>query len=129
MLLLLPSSHPAWGLSRLAVLLITLTGILYLSANSFDKTELYTIIVVMAGAAVAEGASSALSKSPDYPAIGLARLVLVMLTLTATLYMTATNFDKTELRVIVGLFLTAAGAEGVTGMFWKKRVKSSTETE
>lgn len=124
-----PSTHPVWGLSRLAVLLITLTGILYLSANNFDKTELYTIIVVMAGAAVAEGASSALSKSPDYPAVGLARLVLVMLTLTATLYMTATNFDKTELRVIVGLFLTAAGAEGVTGMFWKKRIKSATGTE
>ena len=129
MLLLLPSSHPAWGLSRLAVLLVTLTGILYLSASSFDKTELYTIIVVMAGAAVAEGASSALSKSPDYPGVGLARLVLVMLTLTTTLYMTATHFDKTELRVIVGLFLTAAGAEGVTGMFWKKRVKSATQTE
>jgi len=129
MLLLLPSNHPVWGLSRLAVLLITLTGILYLSANSFDKTELYTIIVVMTGAAAAEGASSALSKSPDYPAVGLARIVLVMLTLTATLYMTATNFDKTELRVIVGLFLTAAGAEGVTGMFWKKRVKSATEPE
>lgn len=129
MLLLLPSSHPAWGLSRLAVLLITLTGILYFSASSFDKTELYTIIVVMAGAAVAEGASSALSKSPDYPAIGLARLVLVMLTLTTTLYMTATHFDKTELRVIVGLFLTAAGAEGVTGMFWKKRIKSATATK
>lgn len=55
MLLLLPSSHPAWGLSRLAVLLVTLTGILYLSANNFDKTELYTIIVVMVGAAAAEG--------------------------------------------------------------------------
>lgn len=129
MLLLLPSSHPVWGLSRLAVLLVTLTCILYLSASSFDKTELYTIIVVMTGAATAEGASSALSKSPDYPGIGLARLVLVMMTLTATLYMTATNFDKTELRVIVGLFLTAAGAEGVTGMFWKKRVKSATTTE
>lgn len=126
MLLLLPSSHPVWGLSRLTVLLVTLTGILYLSANNFDKTELYTIIVVMVGAAVAEGASSALSKSPDYPAIGLARLALVMLTLTTTLYMTAKNFDKTELHVIVGLFLTAAGAEGITGMFWKKRVNSTT---
>ena len=126
---LLSSNHPAWGLSRLAVLLITLTGILYLSASSFDKTELYTIIVVMAGAAAAEGASSALSNSADYPSIGLARLALVMMTLTATLYMTATNFDKTELRVIVGLFLTAAGAEGITGMFWKKRVKSAATTE
>lgn len=55
MLLLLPSSHPVWGLSRLAVLLVTLTGILYLSANNFDKTELYTIIVVMVGAAAAGG--------------------------------------------------------------------------
>lgn len=76
----------------------------------------------MVGAVAAEGASSAMSQTPD-----LARLALVLCTLTTTLYMTASHFDKTELRVIVGIFLTAAGVEGVTGMFWKKRVKSQSE--
>lgn len=127
MTLQLPSTHPAWGLARLSVILLALTGILHLSASSFDNTELVTIIVVMVGAVAAEGASSAMSQTPDYPGWSLARLVLVMCTLTTTLYMTASHFDKTELRVIVGIFLTAAGVEGVTGMFWKKRVKSQSE--
>ena len=44
-------SHPIWSILRTVVLLIGLTVLLYLNANSFDSTELRTIaeMVVLAG--------------------------------------------------------------------------------
>ena len=39
--------------------------------------------------------------------------------LTAILYITAKDFDATELRTIIGMFLAGAAAEGVPAMLSK----------
>ena len=114
-------SHPIWGLGRLGILLTAMVVILYTNATSFDKTEVYTIIIVMIGAATAEGVSSAFGKPANHPVWGFARLALVMLVLTITLYLTASNFDKTELNVIIGGFLASAGVESLTGILGRPK--------
>ena len=55
-MLTLPSNHPIWSLARLGLLMIALTVILWLTAHSFDKTELQTIIVTFMAAGSIEGA-------------------------------------------------------------------------
>ena len=113
---LMDSSHPAWGLGRLCTILIALVVILATSATMFDSNEIYTVIIVMVGGATTEGISSAFGKPANHPVWGFARLVMVMITLSATLFMTATHFDKTEVQSIILLFLVAAGVESATGI-------------
>lgn len=49
----------------------------------------------------------------NHPLWALARLAIMMLALTAVLYVTAAKFDETEMKTIVYVFLFAAGVEGV----------------
>jgi hypothetical protein len=118
------SAHPVWGFGRLCTILVALIVILHISATAFDANEIYTLIIVMVSGASAEGASAAFGKPANHPAWGFARLVAVMVTLITTLYMTATNFDDTEVQSIVILFLVAAGVESVTGIVRKFQNKA-----
>ena len=45
--------------------------------------------------------------------------MVVMTSLTLTLYINASNFDATEIRTIITMFLIAAGTEGLSRMFQK----------
>lgn len=47
--------HPVWYLLKLAILMATLTGILYVTANHFDASELKTIVSYFLAAAGIEG--------------------------------------------------------------------------
>jgi hypothetical protein len=38
------SDHPAWALLRLAVIMIPITGVLWLNASKFDMTELKSLL-------------------------------------------------------------------------------------
>ena len=118
------SAHPIWGFGRLCTILVALVVILYTSATMFDANEIYTIILVMIGGASVEGASAAFGKPANHPVWGFARLVVVMLTLSITLFLTATNFDKTEVQAIIILFLVAAGVESTTGIVRKFQNKA-----
>ena len=55
-----------------------------------------------------------------HPLWSLLRLVVVMTSLTLTLYINASNFDATEIRTIITMFLIAAGTEGLNRMFQKQ---------
>lgn len=48
-------NHPLWAILRLAVMMAALTGVLYVTANRFDETEVRTIIYVFLFAAGVEG--------------------------------------------------------------------------
>ena len=52
----LDGSHPIWSLIRLVIIMISLCVILYLEADSFDGTELRSILWMFLAAASAEGA-------------------------------------------------------------------------
>ena len=52
-------NHPAWALLRLTVLMVTLCVVLYLEAESFDSTELRSILWIFLAAAGFEGAVQA----------------------------------------------------------------------
>jgi hypothetical protein len=56
-----------------------------------------------------------------HPVWKLARLGVVMVSLTAILWLNATNFDRTELTSIVEMFLLLGSGEGVTQIVraWK----------
>jgi len=118
------SAHPVWAFGRLCTILIALLVILYTSATMFDATEIYTIILVMIGGASIEGASTAFGKPANHPVWGFARLVVVMLTLSITLFLTASNFDKTEVQTIIITFLVAAGVESATSIVRKFQSKA-----
>lgn len=51
-------THPIWSIIRLTVIMLSLTGILYLTAQSFDATEIKTLIASFVAIAGAEGLSS-----------------------------------------------------------------------
>ena len=51
----------------------------------------------------------------------LARLVVMMATLTAVLMMTANNFDSTEIKAIIAMFVAAASVEGISAAVKKVR--------
>ena len=48
-------NHPIWPLLRLTVMMIALTIVLYLSAHTFDNTELTTILTMFLIGAGIEG--------------------------------------------------------------------------
>ena len=50
--------------------------------------------------------------SNDHPIWALIRLSILMLTLSGVLWLTATDFDVTEVRTIITIFLIYTGAEG-----------------
>ena len=50
-------THPVWQLIRLAILMLTLSFVLWLNASNFDETEIKTIIWVFMAAAGVEGLS------------------------------------------------------------------------
>ncbi len=112
-------THPVWSILRLVILLVSMITILYINASSFDANEIFAIIVVMVGACGAEGVSSAIAKDKHHPMWSSLRLFLVMLCLVVTLFLTANNFDKTEISSIVALFLTASGTEGMSTLVSK----------
>lgn len=60
--------HPIWGILRLTILMLVLTGILYFNASDFDATEIKTLTQYFLAAASLEGgvafAKSLLSKTP-----------------------------------------------------------------
>lgn len=47
-----------------------------------------------------------------HPIWALARLLILMVTLSFVLWLNASHFDETELRSIIWVFLAAAGVEG-----------------
>ena len=49
------------------------------------------------------------------PWIGVIRLAIVMVALTAILYITASKFDDTEVQTIIYTFCAVAGAESLGG--------------
>ena len=53
--------------------------------------------------------------NPEHPIWGITRLLIVMTALVVTLWLNASNFDETELKTIITMFIVAAGAEGATG--------------
>ena len=56
---------------------------------------------------------------PRHPVWPLLRITVMLAFLTLILYITAHNFDATELRTIIGMFLAGAAAEGVPAMLSK----------
>lgn len=54
---------------------------------------------------------------PTHPIWSAIRLIVVMAALVIILYLNATSFDVTELKTIIGMFLVAASAEGLTQYF------------
>lgn len=49
---------------------------------------------------------------PAHPVWSLLRLVILMGTMTLVLWLNASNFDITEIRSLITVFLVAAGLEG-----------------
>ena len=56
-------SHPIWSLIRLLLIMSTMCVVLYLEAESFDVTELRSLIWMFLGAAGIEGAIYAGAKA------------------------------------------------------------------
>ena len=56
------ANHPLWPIVRLAVMMAALTGVLYVTANKFDETELKTIVYVFLFAAGVEGVPQVLGR-------------------------------------------------------------------
>lgn len=52
--------------------------------------------------------------SASHPIWSLLRLLIFMVALVATLWLNAAEFDDTELKTIITMFVVASGAEGVT---------------
>ncbi len=50
---------------------------------------------------------------PNHPIWPIVRLTILMTALTITLWLTASNFDYTEIRTIIITFLFAGTSEGV----------------
>ena len=48
----------------------------------------------------------------SHPLWSFLRLLVLMVSLTVVLYVNASNFDATEIRTLVTMFLLAASAEG-----------------
>lgn len=59
-------------------------------------------------------------QSADHPIWSLLRLVVLMLTLTFTLWINASNFDDTEIRTIIWVFMAAAGTEGMSQLLRRR---------
>lgn len=55
-------------------------------------------------------------KEATHPIWPIIRLVVIMVGLTAVLYLTANNFDSTELKTIITMFLIGSGVEGVSAV-------------
>ena len=49
--------------------------------------------------------------SESHPIWGIIRLSIIMSSLTAVLYLNASEFDATELKTIITMFVVAGGAE------------------
>lgn len=56
---------------------------------------------------------------PKHPIWPLLRITVMLVFLTIILYFTAHNFDATELKTIIGMFLAGAAAEGLPAMISK----------
>lgn len=52
--------------------------------------------------------------SASHPIWSLLRLVIFMVALVLTLWLNANQFDQTEIKTIITMFVVASGAEGVT---------------
>lgn len=50
--------------------------------------------------------------NPTHPIWPIVRLVVLMIALSTVLYLTASNFDDTEIIALTGAFLAAASVEG-----------------
>lgn len=59
--------------------------------------------------------------APQHPVWSLLRLAVVMVALCVTLWVNASQFDATEIKSIVTMFLVAAGAEGVSQLLGGKK--------
>lgn len=54
---LLHPEHPIWSVVRLVVILLCLTGVLWMNAEHFDETEIRTILTMFFALAGVEGLS------------------------------------------------------------------------
>lgn len=55
-----------------------------------------------------------------HPIWALIRLTILMVTMTILLWINASNFDSTEIKSIVGVFMAAAAGEGVLARLTKR---------
>lgn len=55
----------------------------------------------------------------NHPIWPLLRLVVMMASLTALLWLNASHFDATEVKTIIGMLIANVAAEGVPGLFRK----------
>ena len=58
---------------------------------------------------------------PHHPAWSLIRLGMLLIAMTTVLWLTASNFDYTEIRAIIATFLAAASGEGIVRALTGKR--------
>lgn len=58
---------------------------------------------------------------PTHPIWPLLRLIVMMVSLTIVLYLSASNFDNSELKTILTMFLIGGGIEGVGTLFRGKK--------
>ncbi len=61
----------------------------------------------------------------QHPVWPIIRLTVMLFFLTAILYLTAHQFDQTELKTIIGMFMAGAVAEGLPGMVGMFRSNNS----
>jgi hypothetical protein len=61
------AKHPIWSLIRLAIVMVSLTIILYLCASQFDQTEIQTLVWAFIAIAGGEGLSQLLGRLTTKP--------------------------------------------------------------
>jgi len=64
-------------------------------------------------------------ENPRHPIWSIVRLSILMVTLCAVLFVTATNFDYTEIRTIIATFIGAAGTEGAVSRLLVEKAKTN----
>ena len=56
----------------------------------------------------------------DHPIWNIVRLIVMMTALTMILWLTASKFDSTEVKTIIGMFVASSGVEFFTKLFQGK---------
>jgi hypothetical protein len=102
--------------------MVALSFLLKLNASDFDVTELRTIVLMFLAGGSAEGIGQIINVArkkeraptdPIHPGWGMIRLGIYMGTLCLILWMNASDFDKTEGKTIMWMFVVGAGSEGL----------------
>lgn len=60
-------------------------------------------------------------EDPKHPIYPLLRFTVALVSLTVILAVSASNFDITEIRTIIAMFIVLAGGEGLIGFFQRMK--------